>query len=297
MNSLDGMKEHIGLNGSKRKIEDAEFNLNENEATSGEDRDSEIDDTEITKGIALTAEEQSDDREQAINTVEGDDTKGEELNEGEETNDENSLDEVSEEDEDADDEVEEDGEDEEDEEEEEPRLKYSRITSLPPTVFTSDALSTCLISETFFAFATHGGVIHLTDTSLNLLRSYRAHRASILSLSTDGHYLASASMDGTVVVGSVTDAKDISAADFQRPVHSVAMDPNYKASRSYVSGGMAGKIIYSEKNWLGRRVDTILRESEETVIAVHWVGSLLIWVTDMVCISAFTFFKKNFFVF
>ena len=45
----------------------------------------------------------------------------------------------------------------------------------------------------------------------------------MLSVFTDGTYFATASMDGTVVIGSILDEKDIVAYDFQRPVHAVIL--------------------------------------------------------------------------
>ena len=63
-----------------------------------------------------------------------------------------------------------DEESDDDEEEVEPRFKYNRITQLPVTVFNKDPVSTCLASETFFAFATHNGVIHLTKPDFTLIR-------------------------------------------------------------------------------------------------------------------------------
>lgn len=169
---------------------------------------------------------------------------------------------------------------EEDEEDVEPRLKYNRITQLPKTVFTSDPVSACLVADSFFAFATHGGIIHLTRPDFSSIRSYRAHSASILALATDGIYLASASIDGTVVIGSVIDPKDITASDFKRPVYSVALDPNYKSSKTFISGGMAGDVILSERGWLGNRSDIILQKSDDPVIAVYWLEGLIIWMNE-----------------
>ena len=162
----------------------------------------------------------------------------------------------------------------------EPRLKYSKITQLPKSVFGQDLVSACLVSDTFFVFATHSGVIHLTKPDFTLIRSYRAHTASILGLSTDGTYVASASIDGTVVIGSVSDQRDISASDFKRPVHSVALDPNYKVSKAFISGGTAGDVILSERGWLGQRADTVLEKSNNPVTAVYWLEGLILWMND-----------------
>lgn len=163
---------------------------------------------------------------------------------------------------------------------EEPRLKYSRIVQLPTLIYSKDALSTCLITDSLFVFATHSGMLHLTKSDFTPIRSLRAHRASILSLSTDGHYLASASMDGTVVIGSITDEKEITASDFHRPLNAVSLDPNYKTTKAFVSGGMAGNVVYSERNWLGRRIDTNLYQGDNAIVAIYWIGNLVIWMSD-----------------
>lgn len=175
------------------------------------------------------------------------------------------------------------GDEDDEEEEEEPALKYSRLSGLSPSIFTKDAISTFIVTETFSAFATHGGVIYLMNPDMSPLRTYRAHRASILSLSSDGIYLASASIDGTIAIGSVKDQKDIHAADFKRPVHSVALDPNYRVSKSYISGGTAGKVLLSERNWLGNRTDTVLAdvsESGDSISSVYWLpGNVALWMS------------------
>ncbi|KAK9366288.1 hypothetical protein V1509DRAFT_583497 [Lipomyces kononenkoae] len=187
-------------------------------------------------------------------------------------------------DEDNDDEEEDDDEEENDseadEDEEEPRLKYTRIVDLPPTLFSSDPLSSFLAHEQFLVFATHGGTLHITTPDLKPIRTYRAHSASILALSTDGTVIASASLDGRVVIASVADAKDISASDFLRPVHAVSLDPNFQTSRTFVSGGTACSLILSEKGWLGRQSDTTLFHGEGPIDATDWTGDVIIAMND-----------------
>ncbi|KAK9493022.1 hypothetical protein V1508DRAFT_120762 [Lipomyces doorenjongii] len=220
-----------------------------------------------------SSEEEEDDRhvqvEAGYTEVESDEASSEE---------EEAV-EVEEEDDD-DEEDEEDDADEEDEDEDEPRLKYTRIVDLPPTLFSSDPLSSFLAHEQFLVFATHGGTLHVTTPDLKPIRTYRAHSASILSLSTDGTVIASASLDGRVVIASVTDAKDISASDFLRPVHAVSLDPNFQTTRTFVSGGTACSLIMSEKGWLGRQSDTTLFHGEGPIDATDWTGDVIIAMND-----------------
>ncbi|KAK9235437.1 hypothetical protein V1525DRAFT_381619 [Lipomyces kononenkoae] len=226
-----------------------------------------------------SSEEEEDDRhiqvEAGYTQVDVDDEESSEHEEGgnEATDDD---------DEDDDDEDDEDDENDSDadEDEEEPRLKYTRIVDLPPTLFSSDPLSSFLAHEQFLVFATHGGTLHVTTPDLKPIRTYRAHSASILALSTDGTVIASASLDGRVVIASVTDAKDISASDFLRPVHAVSLDPNFQTTRTFVSGGTACSLILSEKGWLGRQSDTTLFHGEGPIDATDWTGDIIIAMND-----------------
>ncbi|KAK9478037.1 hypothetical protein V1514DRAFT_352660 [Lipomyces japonicus] len=183
-------------------------------------------------------------------------------------------------DEEEEDDDEEDDDDDDDDDDYEPRLKYTRIVNLPPTLFSSDPLSAFLAHDDFLVFATHGGTLHITTPDLKSLRTYRAHSASILSLSTDGVSIASASLDGRVVIASVTDPKDVSASDFLRPVHAVSLDPNFQSSRTFVSGGTACSLILSEKGWLGRQTDSTLLHGDGPINATDWTGDIIVAMND-----------------
>ncbi|KAM9896041.1 hypothetical protein OXX69_010799, partial [Metschnikowia pulcherrima] len=168
----------------------------------------------------------------------------------------------------------------EEEEDEPPLLKYTRLNQLPPNFFKKDPISTATFSEKVFIFGTHSGLIHLTKPDFTTIRSFKAHKASILSLYTDGIFFASGSMDGTVVIGSVTDSKDITMFDYKRPIHAVVLDKNYSRSRSFICGGMAGFVIYSSKSWLDQRVETYLDKDNGPIVAIHTFDDLVLWMND-----------------
>ncbi|KAK9449971.1 uncharacterized protein V1518DRAFT_382855 [Limtongia smithiae] len=203
----------------------------------------------------------------------GGSTEDEHSTEEEETED-------GEEEEEDDEDDEEDDDDEEEDDEDEPRLKYTRIVDLPQTLFSTDPLSTFLVREDFLVFATHGGTLYITTPDLKPIRTYRAHSASILSLSTEGTVIASASLDGRVVIASVTDPKDVAASDFLRPVHAVSVDPNFPTTRTFISGGTACSLIMSEKSWLGRQTDTTLFHGEGPIDGTDWTGDIIIAMND-----------------
>lgn len=161
----------------------------------------------------------------------------------------------------------------------EPVLKYRQIAELPPSVF-KDPISACLSTDTFLVFGTHSGVVHVTGLDFSIIRTYRAHNASVLGLSSDGIYVGSASLDGTVAMVSIQDKDDTIAKDFGRPVHSIALDPDYHISKAFISGGTAGKVVLSEKGWMGNRSDTILDSSEDTIVGLYWIEAVIIWMNS-----------------
>lgn len=159
----------------------------------------------------------------------------------------------------------------------EPILKYTKVSKLPPSIF-KDSISACLSTDTFLVFGAHSGVIHVTKLDFTIIRTYRAHKASVLGLSSDGTYIGSASLDGTVVVISILDKSDILVKDFKRPVHSIALDPEYSVTKSFISGGTAGEVVLTERGWLGNLADTVLDSGEDPVVSIYWIEDVIIWM-------------------
>ncbi|AET40274.1 Vps41p Ecym_5534 [Eremothecium cymbalariae DBVPG len=161
-----------------------------------------------------------------------------------------------------------------------PMLKYTRITKLPKNFFNRDSISACLFHDKLFAFATHSGILHLTTPNFSPIRTFKCHRSSILSIQSDGEYFATASIDGTVVIGSITDQSDIIAFDFKRPVHAVVLDQSYKSTKIFISGGMAGEVIVSQRNWMGSRVDTRVDKDHGAIVGIYILDDILFWMND-----------------
>ncbi|KAL8130077.1 hypothetical protein V2J09_019232 [Rumex salicifolius] len=193
---------------------------------------------------------------------------------------------------DADDERDEEEEDDEEEEEEEvkeveedeeePRLKYQRMGGNVPTLLSTDAATCISISERMIALGTHDGTVHILDFLGNQVKEFRAHRAAVngLSFDIDGEYIGSCSDDGTVVINSLfTDEKR--KFEYHRPMKVIALDPDYarKSSKRFVTGGLAGQLIYYTKNWFGYQ-DQVLHSGEGPIHALTWRTSLIAWAND-----------------
>lgn len=110
-------------------------------------------------------------------------------------------------------------------------------------------------------------------------------------------------------VSSLVDPKDVLLRNFGRPVQSVALSPEYKSDRTFLSGGRAGELIVTTggrigatsnsttmggaaataSSWLGSMglahnngKDTIIHSGEGTISTIKWSlsGKYVAWVNE-----------------
>ncbi|MCJ1354996.1 MAG: Vacuolar protein sorting-associated protein 41 [Icmadophila ericetorum] len=122
-------------------------------------------------------------------------------------------------------------------------------------------------------------------------------------------HMATSSIDGKVCIASLVDPKDVLKRDFGRPVQAVALSPDYKNDRTYLSGGLAGNLIMTvggragtsstsntiggaaatATGWLGQiglaatnGVDTVLHSGEGPISTIKWSlsGRYILWVNE-----------------
>ena len=122
-------------------------------------------------------------------------------------------------------------------------------------------------------------------------------------------YIATSSIDGNVCVASLTDPKDVQLRNFGRPVQAVALSPDFKTDRSYLSGGLAGNLILTvggragtssksataggaaaqASGWLGSiglgtntGRDQVLHSGEGAISTIKWSlsGKYVVWVNE-----------------
>lgn len=85
-------------------------------------------------------------------------------------------------------------------------------------------------------------------------------------------YIASSSIDGHVCVSSLVDPKDVTLRNFGRPVQAVALSPDYKNDRTYLSGGLAGELIVTVGGQTGVRSNANTSSASQT--AQGWLGAI-----------------------
>ncbi|KMU79652.1 VPS41 protein [Coccidioides immitis RMSCC 3703] len=122
-------------------------------------------------------------------------------------------------------------------------------------------------------------------------------------------YIATSSIDGNVCVSSLLDPKDVLLRNFGRPVQAVALSPDYKSDKTYLSGGLAGDLVLtvggrvgtssnsttmagataSPSGWFGalgfggnNGKDTVLHSGEGSISAIKWSlsGKYIVWVNE-----------------
>jgi hypothetical protein len=121
-------------------------------------------------------------------------------------------------------------------------------------------------------------------------------------------YIATASLDGHVCVQSLVDHKDVLLRNFARPIQAVALSPEYKSDRTYISGGLAGNLIMTvggkagftsnantnsaaaaASGWLSsiglaadNGKDVVLHSGEGSISAIKWSlsGKFVVWVNE-----------------
>ncbi|KAF4635706.1 hypothetical protein G7Y89_g2391 [Cudoniella acicularis] len=122
-------------------------------------------------------------------------------------------------------------------------------------------------------------------------------------------YIATSSIDGKVCVASLVDIKDVQLRDFARPVQAVALSPEYKSDRTYISGGLAGNLVLTvggragtstistttgtaaaaASGWLGTiglgsnsGKDTVLHSGEGAISTIKWslTGRYVVWINE-----------------
>ena len=121
-------------------------------------------------------------------------------------------------------------------------------------------------------------------------------------------HVASSSIDGNVCIAALADTKDVHIRNFGRPLHGIALSPQFRVDRTYVSGGSAGKLVLtvggrsstgsaqsligspaSSVGWLsslglGSRdaKDTVLHSGEGSISTIEWslTGKYVIWVNE-----------------
>ena len=85
-------------------------------------------------------------------------------------------------------------------------------------------------------------------------------------------YIATSSLDGHVCISSLLDPKDVQLRNFARPVSSVALSPQYRLDRTFLSGGLAGQLILTTGGRAGVTVDA--NTNSAAAAAGGWLGSI-----------------------
>jgi vacuolar protein sorting-associated protein 41 len=96
--------------------------------------------------------------------------------------------------------------------------------------------------------------------------------AALAATASNAIYIATSSVDGHVCVSSLVDHKDVTLRNFARPVQAVALSPDFKNDKTYLSGGLAGNLILTTGGRTG--VSTDANTNSAVAAATGWLGSM-----------------------
>ncbi|CAB4404044.1 unnamed protein product [Rhizophagus irregularis] len=176
-------------------------------------------------------------------------------------------------------------------EEDEPKLKYKRLEADISELLKKDAASAMSVSDRFVALGTHNGDVLILDFDGNLNKRLSSHVASVtdIAIEVSGEYIASASLDGKIIIHSLFNDTKPQVFNYRRPLKCISLDPDFhkKDTQRFVCGGMSGVLNLNEKalvtpvGWFGQKQDTVLQHSGEGPIsAVRWKGPLIAYAND-----------------
>ena len=85
-------------------------------------------------------------------------------------------------------------------------------------------------------------------------------------------YIATSSIDGNICIASLIDPRDVQLRNFGRPVQTVALSPEYKSDRTYLSGGQAGTLVLTTGGQAGKSSNATTTGA--AAAASGWLGSI-----------------------
>ncbi|KAG8177167.1 hypothetical protein JTE90_021761 [Oedothorax gibbosus] len=171
------------------------------------------------------------------------------------------------------------------EEEIEPKFCYERLLNDVPNILKKDAASCIAIHTKFLALGTHLGVVHILDHQGNNIRNKELllHVTTVnqISIEDKGDYLASCSNDGKVAIHGLYATDLNTSVTIERPVRSVALDPNFSRSssnRRFIIG--EDKVVLYERQFLTGYKPVVLYQGEGAIRNIKWKDRFVVWASD-----------------
>lgn len=127
-------------------------------------------------------------------------------------------------------------------------------------------------SDTSHRLATREADAKTAQSSASPNAKNSPRQSSVPKNPSNDIYIATSSIDGHVCIQSLTDQKDVQLRNFARPVQTVALSPEYRSDRTYLSGGQAEALILTVGGVIGKTTNATVSGSSTT--ASGWLGSI-----------------------
>ncbi|RMZ95803.1 vacuolar sorting-associated 41 -like protein, partial [Brachionus plicatilis] len=99
-----------------------------------------------------------------------------------------------------------------------------------------------------------------------------------LTIDTKEEYVASCSDDGKVAVFGLFESEHDQIIEFNRPIKSIELAPNFNQTLSFVTGDT--KLVLVERGFMGRRKTSVLHQGEGIIRNIKWCNDLIAWSNE-----------------
>ncbi|KAH9421186.1 Vacuolar protein sorting-associated protein 41 [Dermatophagoides pteronyssinus] len=179
-----------------------------------------------------------------------------------------------------------DNEDDDDDDDDEPKFTYSRIRGDVSNILKTESITSIATHEKFFVIGTQSGKMFVLNIDgfncSNTLNNLHQSPINQISIDERADFLASCSDYRVCIQELYTIGEPHYSTTFERPVKALAIDPQYGTlnSRRFVVGE-ADRLLFFEKNLLGRYRATCLQQARGVVRLANWNGNFIVWASDL----------------
>jgi hypothetical protein len=161
-------------------------------------------------------------------------------------------------------------------------MKYHRLKGKISEIIRDDKISAVSIEENALILGTIRGFVHVVSFAGHTIRSFRAHKQAVRSVSVDnvGLSVASCSSDGNAVLYALgeLEVQEV-VVNLNQPLQCICVDKISlsKKDRSFIVGCESGQLIHRKQMWIGKKNVLLFPGANSPVYSIAWRGNIVAW--------------------
>eukprot|EP01029_Cantina_marsupialis_P012725 TRINITY_DN2807_c0_g1_i1.p1 TRINITY_DN2807_c0_g1~~TRINITY_DN2807_c0_g1_i1.p1 ORF type:complete len:1012 (-),score=272.84 TRINITY_DN2807_c0_g1_i1:103-3138(-) len=162
-----------------------------------------------------------------------------------------------------------------------PPLNYQKFISRD--LFSKSNITTLTTFVDYVAIGNEKGEVHMFDLSGKQIGAFCPHSSRVngIEVNSSGDWIATCSDDESVSLTNLMGSSHESLIfNLERPLLAIALDSTVDKRPSFVTGGLAGKLIFNKKLWFKTQHE-VIHEREGPIHASAWKGNLIAWANGV----------------